>query len=55
MEEEEAPAPEEEAEEIEFDCPECGALIKLDLSLDAGECPVCGVEFEVEDLEEDEE
>jgi len=55
MEEEEAPPAEEEAEEIEFDCPECGALIKLDLSLDAGECPVCGVEFEVEDLEEEEE
>ena len=48
FEEEAAPA-EEEIGEIELNCPECGALIKLDLSLDEGECPVCGVEFELED------
>lgn len=38
----------EEAEEEEYRCPECGAVITLDMT----RCPVCGVEFEFEEDEE---
>jgi N utilization substance protein A len=41
--ESEAPA-EEEADDEEYHCPECGAKITLDMT----KCPNCGVEFEFE-------
>jgi N utilization substance protein A len=44
-----AEAPEEEAEIEEFDCPECGAKITVDMTV----CPNCGIglSFEYEDEE----
>ncbi len=37
-----------EAEEFEFDCPECGVHIKGEVS----KCPKCGVEFVIEEVAE---
>ncbi|MBQ9631278.1 MAG: transcription termination/antitermination protein NusA [Treponema sp.] len=48
VEEDEVSSSEESESEEEYHCPECGALITLDMT----HCPKCGVEFEFQEDEE---